>query len=126
MKSKKDENHGNWQKISATCHEAGEIFPMKPGLSSAKRLIFSRVWQWRMEWAGGAFFEREMKNALSAMQTTKPKPTLADLGEVTDGSTQSPNQATEPNDTNRPVTPKEELEEKELEKARENQKYVGS
>lgn len=60
------------------------------------------------------------------MQTTKPKPTLADLGEVTDGSTQSPNQATEPNDTNRPVTPKEELEEKELEKARENQKYVGS
>ncbi|MBC7892007.1 MAG: hypothetical protein H7Y12_07350 [Sphingobacteriaceae bacterium] len=61
------------------------------------------------------------------MATTpaKPKPTLGDLGELTDGSTQSPNQATNPNDTNKPVTPHEELASKEHEKAKENEKYVG-
>ncbi len=62
------------------------------------------------------------------MQTNaaKPKPTLADLDEMTDGSSQSPNQATHTADTNKPVTPKEELERKEHAKAKENEKYVGS
>jgi|GEM_PF-7099370 len=61
------------------------------------------------------------------MATTpaKPKPTLADLGELSDGSTQSPNQASHSNDTDKPVTPQKELEKKEHKKVKENEKYVG-
>lgn len=54
-----------------------------------------------------------------------PKPTLADLGDVSDGSIQSPNQASEQPETDEKVTSKEELERKEAEKAKENEKYVG-
>lgn len=61
------------------------------------------------------------------MATTpaKPQPTLGDLGELTDGSTQSSNQATNPDDTTKPVTPRKELEKKERKKVKENEKYVG-
>jgi hypothetical protein len=58
------------------------------------------------------------------MATNQPEKAPSEL-QVTDGSVHSPNQAINPNDTNQPVTPKEELEEKEHAKAKENEKYVG-
>lgn len=60
-----------------------------------------------------------------ATNQAKPKPTLGDLGEISDGSTQSQNQSTDTDDTNKPVSSKDELEKKEHRKVKENEKYVG-
>jgi len=115
---------GSLGKKGAIPREAGEIFPGANQRPPPNRLIFGTPPPSPGPAGAGAFFEPFPRKTSPDMATNHPENGPADL-EVTDGSTQSPNQAKNPNDTNQPVTPKEELEEKEHAKAKENEKYVG-